>query len=112
MISAPRWLINRGRDAEATTVLTSLLDKDANDAAVLDEIAEIKRAIAIESNSKSWRDLIKPDAVRSRYRVGLACLVMGMQPFSGSTALSYYTTVMSDITSSSAQWDCFGKLTF
>lgn len=57
-------------------------------------IAEIQDALTLESEQKGWMDLLKDDHVRSRRRVFLACLLNACQAWSGSTPISYYTTVM------------------
>lgn len=60
-------------------------------------VTEIQEALALESEQKGWMDLLKDDHVRARHRVGLACLLNACQPWSGSTPISYYTTVMYDL---------------
>lgn len=92
--SAPRWLCQRGREAEALKVIMRLRNKDRDDPAVILEVAEIQAAIELDRHQSGWRDLVRKDAVQTRTRVALACMVMSMNPFSGSTAISYYTTVM------------------
>lgn len=57
-------------------------------------MSEITEAIAIENQQASWKDLWKGDEVGSRRRVLLACLINACQAWSGSTPVSYYTTVM------------------
>lgn len=57
-------------------------------------VNEITEAIGIESHQASWSDLLKDDDVRSRRRIVLACVLNACQAWSGSTPVSYYTTVM------------------
>ena len=57
-------------------------------------VTEITEAVAIESRQASWSDLLNPDAVRSRRRVIIACILNACQAWSGSTPVSYYTTYM------------------
>ena len=91
---APRYLLKHEREAEAATILRLLRKKGTEQWVVASDVAEIKEAIALELHTKGWRDLLKDDHVRSRRRVGLACLIQSMQAFSGSTPINYYTTVM------------------
>jgi hypothetical protein len=92
---APRWLLLHEQDEQATAILKLLRRRgDDDDSMIAIEVMEIKEAITRESQTKSWRDLLKDDDVRSRRRVLLAVLVQSMQAFSGSTPINYYTTVM------------------
>ena len=91
---APRYLLINEREAEAATILRLLRKKGTEQWVVANDVAEIKEAIALELHTKGWRDLLKDDNVKSRRRVGLACLIQSMQAFSGSTPINYYTTVM------------------
>lgn len=96
MSIAPRWLFQNDRHQEGTEVLRLL----SSSRGVVDEtdltitIAEIQDALALESEQKGWIDLMKDDHVRSRRRVFLACLLNACQAWSGSTPISYYTTIM------------------
>lgn len=96
-LTAPRWLFQHDRREEATQILRLLhthhgvVDEDAL-AATISEISEV---IALESKQKGWKELLlKEDNVGSRRRVLLACLLNACQAWSGSTPVSYYTTVM------------------
>lgn len=83
------------RIGEATEVVRNLQLGNVDESVIAAEIANIKEAIMLEQHSsKGWLDLLKSDKVGSRRRVGLAVLINAMQPFSGSTPISYYTTVM------------------
>lgn len=65
-----------------------------DDQALITEIAEINDALSLESEQKGWLDLLKKDNIGSRRRVALACLLNACQAWSGSTPISYYTTVI------------------
>ncbi|KAJ6155215.1 hypothetical protein N7470_005781, partial [Penicillium chermesinum] len=93
---SPRWLFQHGRHQEATEVLRLLRTSKGvlDEPALLVEIAEINDALALESEQKGWADLLKEDHVGSRRRVALACLLNACQAWSGSTPISYYTTVI------------------
>ncbi|KAJ5413940.1 hypothetical protein N7509_000567 [Penicillium cosmopolitanum] len=96
MPESPQWLFQHDRHEEGTDVLRNLRSSRG----VLDEtalnttVAEIQDALALESEQKGWMDLLKDDHVRSRRRVFLACLLNACQAWSGSTPISYYTTVI------------------
>ncbi|KAL1963995.1 hypothetical protein VTN77DRAFT_7541 [Rasamsonia byssochlamydoides] len=96
MPESPRWLFQHDRREEATEILRLLhthqgvVDEDAL-AATISEITEV---IALESKQKGWKELLKEDNVGSRRRVLLACLLNACQAWSGSTPVSYYTTVI------------------
>ncbi|KAK5801351.1 hypothetical protein VI817_003563 [Penicillium citrinum] len=96
MPESPRWLFQNDRHQEGTEVLRLL----SSSRGVVDEtdltitIAEIQDALALESEQKGWIDLMKDDHVRSRRRVFLACLLNACQAWSGSTPISYYTTII------------------
>ncbi|OQD70280.1 hypothetical protein PENDEC_c025G00931 [Penicillium decumbens] len=96
MPESPRWLFQHDRHQEATEILRLLrssrgvVDEDS----LAKTVAEIQDALALESEQKGWLDLFKDDHVRSRRRVALACLLNACQAWSGSTPISYYTTVI------------------
>lgn len=93
---APRWLFQQDRTEEATQILRLLqthkgvVDEDA----LSITISDIVEALEMEKKQAGWKDLLKEDAVCSRRRVLLACLLNSCQAWSGSTPISYYTTVM------------------
>lgn len=84
----------QNRGGEAADIL-GLLEPHL-DPVVLDErVVEIRQALELEREAqKGWLNLLKRDRVNSRRRVATACLVNMMQDFSGSTPISYYTTIM------------------
>lgn len=96
MPESPRWLFQREYREEGTEVLRLLNTYGGvvNETRLTNIITEISEAIALESNQASWSDLLKEDEVRSRRRVLLACALNAFQAWSGSTPVSYYTTVI------------------
>ncbi|GAM41884.1 monosaccharide transporter [Talaromyces pinophilus] len=96
MPESPRWLFQQDRTEEATQILRLLqthkgiLDEDA----LTITISDIIEALEMEKKQAGWKDLLKEDAVCSRRRVLLACLLNSCQAWSGSTPISYYTTVI------------------
>jgi hypothetical protein len=65
-----------------------------DEAALAGTISEITEALEIEKKQAGWKELLTEDIVGSRRRVLLACLLNACQAWSGSTPISYYTTVM------------------
>ncbi|CAL5874995.1 uncharacterized protein PFLUO_LOCUS9298 [Penicillium psychrofluorescens] len=96
MPESPRWLFQNDRHQEATDILRLLRSSKGvvDETALANTVAEIQDALAIESEQKGWMDLLRDDHVRSRRRVFLACLLNACQAWSGSTPISYYTTVI------------------
>ncbi|KAK6364401.1 uncharacterized protein PV06_08005 [Exophiala oligosperma] len=96
MPESPRWLIMNERYDEAKEVLRALRSANPEvESVVASEMAEIREAVAVEHSQRrrGWMALLRhEDLVGSRRRVILACLVNFMQPWSGSTPVSYYTT--------------------
>ncbi|KAJ9630601.1 hypothetical protein H2203_001124 [Taxawa tesnikishii (nom. ined.)] len=94
MPESPRWLFQHEYRDEATQILRLLAThKDEVDEDSLTKtVTEIADAIALESHQAGWRELLQEDAVGSRRRVILACILNACQAWSGSTPVSYYTT--------------------
>lgn len=94
--TAPRWLFQHDRHQEGTEILRRLQSSNGqvNEVVLATTIREISDALALESEQKGWMDLLRDDHIRSRRRVALACLLNACQAWSGSTPISYYTTVM------------------
>jgi MFS transporter, SP family, galactose:H+ symporter len=83
---SPRWLIMKGRDEEALSVLNRLHDAPH----VKKEYAEIKHSFANEQQSKgNWKELFsKRLRIPLLIGVGIFCI----QQFSGINAIIYYST--------------------
>ncbi|GAB7353839.1 hypothetical protein MBLNU459_g4207t2 [Dothideomycetes sp. NU459] len=96
MPESPRWLYQHEYHEEATAILRLLAThKGSVDEDTLSRtVTEISEAIAIEHNQSAWSDLFKEDNVQSRRRLILACILNACQAWSGSTPVSYYTTVI------------------
>ncbi|KAJ5884379.1 hypothetical protein N7504_011951 [Penicillium tannophilum] len=96
MPESPRWLFQHDRYQEGIEVLRRLRSShgQVDEVALAITVAEIQDALALESEQKGWMDLLRDDNIRSRRRVALACLLNACQAWSGSTPISYYTTVI------------------
>lgn len=94
MPPSPRWLMKRGREQEALTVLRTLRGTSSGmeaDTPVLAEVAEIKAAIVAEGDaddSSAWLDLFRQPSVR--WRLFLACALQIAQQFTLINVELYY----------------------
>jgi len=88
---SPRWLLQCGREEEATQVLASLHGNgDADHALVRIEIAEIKAVVELESSSNSPSYLALLFRKEYRRRTWLAVGTQMMQQLSGGNIVLYY----------------------
>ncbi|QKX55457.1 uncharacterized protein TRUGW13939_02550 [Talaromyces rugulosus] len=96
MPESPRWLFQQDRTEEATEILRLLQTHKGvvDEHALASTIADIVEALEVEKKQAGWKELLTEDAVGSRRRVLLACLLNACQAWSGSTPISYYTTVI------------------
>ena len=88
---SPRWLMGKGRDAEALAVLTKYHGSgDEHDPMVLYEFEEIKNAIQQEreNNRYNWTHLFNTPGMRRRMFTIMALAVCGQ--WSGNSMVSYY----------------------
>lgn len=83
---SPRWLVSKGRDAEARAVLTRLNDEQK----VEEEYAQIKKVNEEEKLRKvDWRELF---SARLRIPLLIGIGIFFIQQFSGINAVIYYST--------------------
>ncbi|EED17721.1 MFS monosaccharide transporter, putative [Talaromyces stipitatus ATCC 10500] len=90
---SPRWLIFKGREDEATEVLSALLDTNREDTIVENEFAAIKDTV-LEAQNTSWRDLFTMDENRHFHRVVLAYVNQMFQQISGINLITYYAATI------------------
>jgi sugar porter (SP) family MFS transporter len=83
---SPRWLLSKGRDDEAKSVLKKLREpKEAED-----EYNETKKLLEEEKNNKSsWKELFS-ERLRIPLFIGIG--IFAIQQFSGINAIIYYST--------------------
>ncbi|OJA17867.1 hypothetical protein AZE42_05906 [Rhizopogon vesiculosus] len=105
---SPRWLIKKGRDAEALKTLAYYhADGDEQDPLVLYEFGEIKAAIEYDRTvaaNVGWKSLVATPGNRKRMRIILALAFFSQ--WSGNGLVSYYLNKVFDqigITGSSTQ---------
>jgi hypothetical protein len=88
---SPRWLISKGRDEEALTILAKLhADGDENDELVQLEYREIRQTIAQEKEvaKRSYMELIATPG--NRMRTFIAFTIGFFSQWSGNGLVSYY----------------------
>lgn len=75
----PRWLIQQGRDDEAVEVMCKVFNAPPDDSYIQSEKSSILEALEIENADPfRWSKVFRKDAVRTGWRVFLACLVLTM----------------------------------
>lgn len=83
---SPRWLIGKGRDSEALTVLNSLREPEE----AKRELAQTKQIMADEKDNKgNWKMLFSK---RLRIPLFIGIGIFFIQQFSGINAIIYYST--------------------
>ncbi|PSN61173.1 hexose transporter-like protein [Corynespora cassiicola Philippines] len=93
---SPRWLIAKGRQDEARSVLARFhTGGDAQHALIEFEMNEIETALEMEVRSKQtkWTALIEP---RNRKRMLITCLIGFFSQWAGNGVVSYYMTLVLD----------------
>lgn len=90
---SPRWLILRGREAEAKEVIAALEDKEITDPLVETEYLAIRDTV-MEMSKGTFRDLFTMDKNRNLHRTLLAYFNQVFQQISGINLITYYAAVI------------------
>lgn len=95
---SPRFLIAKGRDAEARALLVKHhAAGDESSALVVHELAQIREAVRTENNSEKRPTLKKMLASpANRRRLLISAMVGIAAQWSGNTVVSYYLTLVLD----------------
>ncbi|EAQ85666.1 hypothetical protein CHGG_06919 [Chaetomium globosum CBS 148.51] len=90
---SPRWLILKGREAEAKEVIAALEDKETTDRVVENEFLAIKETV-LEMSKGTFGDLFTMDKNRNLHRTLLAYFNQVFQQISGINLITYYAAVI------------------
>ncbi|MCJ1307675.1 hypothetical protein MMC25_001323 [Agyrium rufum] len=90
---SPRWLVLKGYEDEARTVLGALSNVSADDQLVKDEFSEIKDTV-LEEKQGGFRDLFTNDENRHFHRTVLAYVNQMFQQIGGINLITYYAATI------------------
>jgi sugar porter (SP) family MFS transporter len=90
---SPRWLLLKGRTAEAKEVLAALEGRDPDDTLVLEGVAEIAKSIELTGQGR-FIDVFKNGELRLFNRACLACAGQMFQQLTGINAIAFYQTTI------------------
>ncbi|KAK0517404.1 hypothetical protein JMJ35_000559 [Cladonia borealis] len=90
---SPRWLILKGREDEALSVLSALSDLPSDDPYVYGEFTAIKDTV-LEMSKGSFRDLFTMGEDRHLHRTILAYVNQVFQQISGINLITYYAATI------------------
>ncbi|MCJ1353731.1 MAG: hypothetical protein MMC33_003718 [Icmadophila ericetorum] len=90
---SPRWLILRGKEDEALSVLSALTDLPADDPYIHGEFTAIKDTV-LEVSKGRFRDLFTRDENRHLHRTALAYMNQVFQQISGINLITYYAATI------------------
>ena len=94
---SPRWLILRGREAEAREVIAAIADVDEGDKYVENEFRSIKETVE-EMSKGTYADLFTRDKNRTLHRTIIAYVNQMFQQISGINLITYYAAkIYSDL---------------
>ncbi|UNI23665.1 hypothetical protein JDV02_009471 [Purpureocillium takamizusanense] len=94
---SPRWLILKGRDAEAREVIAAIADVDQHDRYVENEFRAIKETVE-EMAKGTFADLFARDKNRTLHRTIIAYVNQMFQQISGINLITYYAAkIYSDL---------------
>ncbi|KAG1852342.1 general substrate transporter [Suillus tomentosus] len=92
---SPRWLVKRGRNAEAMAVISAMEDKPLSDPEVQRTYYGIREAVAVEASSQgSLRELTTGGPSQNFRRTVIAVVYMMMQQLTGINLVTFYATIV------------------
>ncbi|KAG1800326.1 general substrate transporter [Suillus plorans] len=92
---SPRWLVKRGRNAEAMAVISAMEDKPLSDPEVQRTYYGIREAVAVEASSQgSLRELTTGGPSQNFRRTVIAVVFMMMQQLTGINLVTFYATIV------------------
>ena len=90
---SPRWLILKGQEDEAMSVIAALDDRDVDDRLVHIEFAEVKDTV-LDMKEHGWADLFSMGPERNFHRVVLGYVNQVFQQISGINLITYYAATI------------------
>ncbi|KAG2111415.1 general substrate transporter [Suillus cothurnatus] len=92
---SPRWLVKRGRNAEAMAVISAMEDKPPIDPEVQRTYYGIREAVAVETSSQgSLRELTTGGRSQNFRRTAIAITCQMMQQLTGINLVTFYATIV------------------
>lgn len=91
---SPRWLIKKGRRAEALDNLRHVRQTDHTQEQILEEFAEINDTAEMEMNLAEGVTLKEVFLPGNRYRMFIAITIMIGQQLTGTNAFTYYAPIL------------------
>jgi sugar porter (SP) family MFS transporter len=92
---SPRWLVKRGRNAEAMAVISAMEDKPPIDLEVQRTYYGIREAVAVETSSQgSLRELTTGGRSQNFRRTAIAITCQMMQQLTGINLVTFYATIV------------------
>lgn len=90
---SPRWLVLKGREDEALSVLSALSDLPSDDSSICNEFNAIKDTV-FEASHMGLQDLFTQDENRHLHRTLLAYVSQVFQQISGINLITYYAATI------------------
>lgn len=90
---SPRWLILKGEEDEALSVLAALSDLPSDDPYIYNEFSAIKDSV-LETSQAGFRDLFTQGEDRHLHRTILAYVNQMFQQISGINLITYYAATI------------------
>ncbi|KAM0789147.1 hypothetical protein ACM66B_003200 [Microbotryomycetes sp. NB124-2] len=93
---SPRWLVNKGRNEEALSVVAKLRGLDISSAEARAAYQDIADAVAYEKSVMvtGWGQMFAKDEIHTRRRLLIACSVQFFQQLGGINAIIYYAVLL------------------
>ncbi|CRK23746.1 Sugar transporter STL1 like protein [Verticillium longisporum] len=89
---SPRWLLMKGRTAEAREVIGRLLDRPEHSAEVDEEVNQIAAALNVEQNGGRFKRLLTNGPSQNLRRTLLGVAAQFFQQICGINLITYYAT--------------------
>lgn len=92
---SPRWLLMKGRKAEAARSFSALEAKPVHDTSVVEQMREVQRSLELSQHGSDGRfPIFKQGKSRNFQRAMLACFIQILQQITGQNLITYYATMV------------------